>query len=273
MPHEDWEPRAFDPHVPSVARMYNYFLGGAHNFGCDRDLARQIEATLPDAGWIARQNRGFVIRAVTHLAGEGYDQFIDVGCGIPGAVTVHHAVQSVNPAARVVYVDTDPIVLALTRQIVRDHNLIGVGVVDADARRPVDIFMDPSTRELIDLANPVVVVLAAVMHFVPDSDDPASVMANYWATMPYGSALVFSHGTAADDDAPASAVRELYQARTDAHGAVTRSRSEVSALLGGFEVSEPGVTWVTDWYPGPELRLVDDGPRSHLLGAVAKVPW
>jgi len=264
----DWTPQQVNERVPSVARMYDYFLGGAHNFAVDRELARQVLEVMPDAGYIARANRDFVVRAVRTLATEGYDQFVDIGAGLPGAGSVHSIVHQINPAATVVYVDNDPIVLAHGHEVTR--NLERVAMVEGDARDIAGMFLDPVIRGLIQPGRPVVVVLAAVLHFMADDEQPAQTVAEIRQEMCPGSVLVFSHGTGRPDDAPLAAVRDLYD-HTD-HHAVPRSPDGIQALLAGFDMRPPGLTWVPRWYPDLGIRsVVDDGSRTRMLGVVADV--
>lgn len=265
----EWTPPQWRDDVPSVARMYDWFLGGALNFAVDRDLAHLVLAAMPDAQFIAQANRHFVARAVRKLVREGFDQFLDIGSGLPGQYAVHEIARAINPRVRVVYVDTDPVVLAHGQQATR--NVPGVAMIEGDAHDPPAIFDHPTVRDVLRTDRPVVALLAAVVHFMPDSEQPAEIMAELRGCLSRWSVLVFSHGTSTPDDPDVAAVRGLYT-RSD-HEAVPRTRGEIEALLdrAGFVVRPPGLSWVTDWYPEPSVRPVGVGPRSRMLGAVADV--
>jgi hypothetical protein len=246
--------------------MYDFFLGGAYNFDSDRRLARKVIAQYPDITFAARANRAFVMRAVRYLATVGIDQFIDLGCGLPSAGAVHSQVRAINPAARVVYVDNEPV--AVQHGLMMLDGVPGVEIIQADLRYLDTVFDHPVTRELIDLSRPVGVLLAAVLHFVLDADDPAGVVAAIRDTLASGSGLVVSHATA-DGDASIDKARELYE-RSQNPGQ-TRTRVEVAALMTGFRLVSPGVVWVPDWQPDMPYDR-DRSPHSHLYGAVGRKP-
>lgn len=263
-----WTSADIDHDRPSAARLYDYYLGGAYNFTSDRELARRIMAVLPDMPVIARENRRFVIRAVQRLAAEGYDQYLDVGCGLPVTGAVHEVVRTVLPAARVVYVDNESVAVAHGERLLA--TIDGTAMVNGDLRDPSSFLDAPATRDLLDLTRPVVVVLAAVIHFVRDDEHPAALLAELRDRLPAGSRIVLSHGTAGDTPATGAAVAQLYEESTN--HAVQRDREQVATLLTGYTVDE-GVTWVSDIYPDPtDPPTPDAGPRTHMYGAIATVP-
>lgn len=262
-----WTSPEIDHEIPSAARLYDYYLGGAHNFASDRELAERIMTVLPDMPYIARANRGFVVRAVRRLAEEGYDQYIDVGCGLPVTGAVHEVARKIVPTARVVYVDNEAVAVAHGERMLRAVD--GAIMVNGDLRDPASFMDAPATLDLVDFGRPVVIVLAAVMHFVQDSENPAGIMAELRDRLSSGSRIVLSHGTAGDTRATGAAVTELY--KESSNRAAERDRGQVEALLADFRVDE-GVTWVTDIYPDPgEPVSPDAGPRTHMYGAVATV--
>jgi hypothetical protein len=265
--YSDWTSPEIDTTTPSAARLYDYYLGGAHHFEADRELGRQILLALPDMRFTAQRNRMFVIRAVRLLAQHGFTQFVDVGCGLPATGAVHEVVQQVNPLCRVVYVDNEPVAVAHAELMLAD--VPNTGVVAGDLREPASFLHDPTTRELLDFTRPVVVVVAAVMHFVTDQENPVGVMTEIREGLPPGSVVVFSHGTAGEDLTGSRAVVDLYE--QSSNHAVPRSRAQVEELLAGYRALGPGFRWVTEICPEDEAEAAD-GPRSHMYGVIAAVP-
>ncbi|HEY3754431.1 MAG TPA: SAM-dependent methyltransferase [Pseudonocardiaceae bacterium] len=264
--YSDWTSPEIDTRTPSAARLYDYYLGGAHHFEADRELGKQILEALPDLRFIAQRNRMFVIRAVRMLAGQGFTQFIDVGCGLPATGAVHEVVQQVDPAARVIYVDNEPVAVAHAELMLAE--VPGTGVVAGDLREPESFLDHEITRELLDFTKPVVVVAAAVMHFVNDEENPAEVMAQIRRGLPPGSLVVLSHGTAGEDLSASRAVVDLYEQSSN-HVKV-RNRAQVEALLAEYQLLGPGVTWVTEICPEDGAEI-EDGPRTHMYGVIAAV--
>ncbi|BCJ36751.1 hypothetical protein Athai_42540 [Actinocatenispora thailandica] len=245
---------AEDPARPAIdisranpARIYDYLLGGAHNFEVDRRAGDQM---LPTARQTARINRGFLRRAVRFLAEQGIDQFLDLGSGIPTVGNVHEIARRVNPAARVVYVDNEPVAVAYAQQLLAED--AQTEMVDADVRDPDAVWRSEAARRLLDPDRPIAVLLAAVLHFVPDGDDPAGIVAGYVDRAGTGSCLALSHYTAdawqADQQRNADRAGEDYRRNTSTP-VVPRSRAELAALLTGLELLPPGITWAQDWRP------------------------
>ncbi|QUH02142.1 SAM-dependent methyltransferase [Saccharopolyspora erythraea] len=261
--------------APSVARVYDFLLGGKDHYAVDREVAQQVLAIAPDAGRAARANRAFLRRAVRHLVADaGIRQFIDLGSGLPARGNVHEIAHSVDPGARVVYVDNDPMVVAHNRALLADDAT--TTAVHADVVRLEEIVGDPEVRRFIDFDEPVGVLLFAVLHHVREEDDPAGIAATLRRALPSGSHLALSHF-----HNPAEANPEVArQAETseklfvDAFGGgCWRSRAEILDLLGGFDVLEPGVVPLAEWRPDP----ADPSPSLDLmhhqfLGAVARKP-
>ena len=182
-----------DTTVPSTARMYDYWLGGHDNFAADRAAALKVSEAAPEAQLMAVENRRFLRRAVRYLAAEaGIAQFLDIGTGLPTQGNVHQVAQDINPAARVVYVDNDPMVLAHSRALKTGGNTV---VIEADLRDPRAILDQPGTRKLIDFSQPLAVLLVAVLHFISDDEDPHAIVAAIRDALPPGSYLVLSHVT------------------------------------------------------------------------------
>ncbi|MEJ2577688.1 MAG: SAM-dependent methyltransferase [Kineosporiaceae bacterium] len=187
---------AFDTSVPHPARRYDYWLGGKDNFAADRASGDAIEAVFPTIRVTAVENRRFLARAVRFLTAEvGIDQFLDVGTGIPTANNTHEVAQQVNPAATVVYVDNDPIVLAHARALLNSHPNGATAYIDADLRQPETILTDPALAATLDLSRPVALMLVSVMHFFPDQDEPHAIVHQLAQALPADSYLVLSHAS------------------------------------------------------------------------------
>jgi hypothetical protein len=246
---DQWLPSSVDLTRPSVARMYDYFLGGSHNFAVDREAAKAVEKIYPGMAGAARANRNFLRRAVRYLSHQGIDQFLDLGSGIPTVGNVHEIAQHTNPDARVAYVDVEPVAVAHSISLLaEDPRAIAVR---ADLRDPAAVLGNPEVRALLDFDRPVAVLLAAVLHFVPDSDHPHAVVAAYRDAVQSGSYLAISHGSLEgipqDNVTSGERVRAVYQ-RTDAQ-LVLRSRSDIAAFFDGLDVVAPGVVLLPEWRP------------------------
>ena len=254
MPHRPaWAPDDIDIEQPSVARMYDYFLGGSHNFAADRALAEQAMRVFPDAPHLVRANRAFLHRVVTYLAGSGIDQFLDLGSGIPTGGNVHDVAYAANPAARTVYVDSDPVAVAHSKALLAD--LPYATVRHADLRDPESILGDPVLADYLDLSRPVAVLLVSVLPFIPDSDDPAEVVAVYREATAPGSYLAISHGTSDYQPEAVRKVENVY-AKSSQPGTF-RSRAEILALMPGYELVPPGLVDVIHWRPDSDALAQD----------------
>jgi hypothetical protein len=185
-------PFGIDTTVPMTARVYDYWLGGHDNFAVDRVAALAVSEVAPEAPLMAVENRKFLRRAVRYLVEAGITQFLDVGTGLPTQGNVHQVAQQINPDARVVYVDNDPMVLAHSRALKTGGNTI---VIEADLREPQAILDHRGPRELIDFTQPLAVLLVAVLHFISEKDNPSSIVATIRDVLPAGSYLVISHVT------------------------------------------------------------------------------
>ena len=237
----------FDPSVPNVARIYNWLLGGKDNFACDRRAAAKLLDAVPHAALAARENRAFLHRAVRFLAHEaGIRQFLDIGAGLPAASAVHEIIHGAVPPPVVVYADNDPVVIRHAEALTGGR--AGVAAVQADLRQPRELLDVAANRTLIDLAQPVAILLVAVLHFVEDSEDPFAIVNSYKDHMGPGSFLVISHVTA--DHIPPGAARQAREAYADASApGVPRTRGEVLEFFGGLEMVRPGLVNVSAWRP------------------------
>jgi SAM-dependent methyltransferase len=258
---QSWVPNEVDLNRPSAARIYDYYLGGSHNFAADREVARQIVSLVPEVPRIARANRSFLRRAVEYLVGVGVRQFLDIGSGMPTAGNVHEIAQRVAPDARVVYVDIDPVAVAHSRTILAGQDR--VAVVQADLRDPDAVLKDPDLRAVLDLTQPVAILMISLLHFVPDSDDPAGVIAQYRDAVVPGSYLVISQINQGDPDSPdGQATLEIY----DRIGAPLRPRSEAELLplFAGFDLVEPGLVALAEWHPESVEDVNSSSERVNL---------
>jgi hypothetical protein len=187
-----WVPPEIDITKANIARVYDYWLGGSHNFRADQDVARAMIAVDPNIRAMMRANRAFLGRAVRYLAREGgIRQFLDIGSGIPTEQNVHEVAQAAAPGTRIVYVDNDEVAVAHSRLMLEDNP--DATVIQADLREPDKILADPETQLLIDFTQPVALLLLAVLHFVPDMANPAQILATLRDAVPPGSYLVICH--------------------------------------------------------------------------------
>ena len=248
----------FNPTVPSAARIYDYLLGGKDNYAVDRAAADGLLAVVPDQRELARANRAFVLRAVRFLAEQGVRQVIDLGTGLPTSPSVHEVMHAIHPSARVVYVDRDPMVKAHNDALLA--TVAGVSSLDGDIRRPEEILHVLRRHRLIDFAEPVILILAAVLHLVPDALHPAGIVARFREPLAAGSHLVLSQFAAHSDPEAMAALRSI--ANGTAVETYFRSREEIGRFFAGFELLPPGVVDVERWRPEaetPETRLKISG--------------
>jgi hypothetical protein len=264
-----WVPEGVDVAVPNAARMYDYALGGYHNFAVDREFVERAEAAMPGVRVLGHVNRAYLGRVVRRLAGAGIHQFLDIGSGIPTLGNVHQVAQEAAPGARVLYVDIDPVAVAHSKAILADNPR--AGAIEADLRRPAEILNHPDVTELLDFSQPVAVLLIAVLHFVSDDDDPPGIIAQLSDALVSGSYLAISHAAPAPTakrQEELEGVQELYK-RTPSPLHL-RTRDQLAGLLAGLEIVSPGVVPVTDWHPDPEEA--DDESQPSMLGAVGRKP-
>ena len=233
----------FDTGVANVARVYDYLLGGKDNFAADRQLGDQLRAAFPEAAWIARENRAFVGRAVRFCVEQGLDQFLDVGSGLPTMDNVHDVARRSMPAARVVYVDNDSTAIAHANALLASSD--GVTAIPGDAREPGKVLADAQVHGQLDPTRPFAVLLAAVLHFITDEQDPAAIVATFVDAMPSGSYLVLTH--AVHDQRPEDAAKASSMYRSATSPLVTRAKHEVAEFFAGLELVEPGMSHASQW--------------------------
>ena len=238
----------FTPGVAHPARVYAYWLGGKDHYPSDRKVAEEVAAHRPQVVADARANRAFLARAVRYLVGQcGICQFIDIGPGLPAPDATHTVAQAIAPDSKIVYVDNDPLVLAHARALLTSGPEGTCEYIGAELRKPDKILAEAGRT--LDFTQPAAVILAAVLHFLTDADDPAGIVAALAAALAPGSLVAISHLTS--DFAPdaVTAAVAAYNALVPS-GITARSHAQVTALFGGLPLVPPGIVPVTEWRPG-----------------------
>ncbi len=257
---------------PSSARIYDYFLGGAHNFEVDREAAVALQQAHPAIGLGMRANRSYLRRAVSFLTSAGIDQFLDLGSGIPTVGNVHEIAQRTNPDAHVVYVDLEPIAVTHGNTILAGNDR--AVAIHADLRRPAEVLDHPDTKAMLDLERPIALIVAGVLQYVSDADDPAGVIAGYTDRLVPGSYLAMSHPSQDDltheRKAGTSTVGTVYDRTATPFTYRTRSRFE--ALFTGLDLVEPGVVHMWSWHADADGEHNELDGRLTGFAGVARLP-
>jgi hypothetical protein len=274
MSDDDVIPVGVDPTRPSPARLYDYYLGGTHNFEVDRQAAEQIRALMPELADAAWANRGFHGRAAVWMARQGIRQFIDIGSGLPTQNNTHQALRQVTRDARVVYVDVDPMVAAHAAGLLANDG--STALITADLRDPGSVLGDPELRRLLDLRQPVGVLMTAVLHFVADGSDPWRVVREYMTAVAPGSYLAVSHVTF--DRLPPRITEQgqaVYaQASSDIYA---RTAEQVTRFFDGLELvpaqpdGEPAISYVGVWGAEDPEAADSDGQRAAYCGVARRL--
>jgi hypothetical protein len=256
----------FDPSVPSAARIYDYLLGGKDNYASDREAAEAILRIEPESAAVARQNRAFLGRAVRYLVQEaGIRQFLDIGSGLPTGGNVHEVAQAAAPESRAVYVDNDNIVLAHARALLDSAPQGRCGYVQSDFRDTTRIVTQAA--ETLDFTKPVAVLLIALLHFIPDADDPWAITGRLMDAVPSGSYLAVTHATLESLADPASkGLLDKVYAGTPSGGVTPRPRAEIERFFSGLEMTSPGLVSITAWRAEPG----DPAARTLFYGGTAR---
>ncbi|MEU3853807.1 SAM-dependent methyltransferase [Streptomyces sp. NPDC029554] len=255
-----YEGSAIDPTRPSIARVYDYLLGGKDNYAVDREIGDVFKRDLPGSVAIAFANRAALTRAVAQIAKTtGIRQFIDLGSGLPTADNVHQVAQRHAPESRVVYVDIDDQVLVHGRALLEENDR--TRVVAVDVRDPEAIRSHPATVEIIDFARPVAVIFSAILHHVNDDEDPAGIV-RYWRDqVPSGSHFFISHFRSGDNPETREAEKVLQQ--TFGRGR-WRTDAEIASLLDGLEILDPGIVPAPLWRPDESDHRWNSGEQREL---------
>ena len=269
--HKHWYNQEDDGlYRPNPARIYDAALGGFANFAADRAALEALVDVYPDSLLGARANRAFLRRAVAFLAAQGIDRFLDVGSGLPTVGNVHEIAQRVNPAARVVYVDNDPVAVGYSRDILVKEPPPHVAVVEADLREPATILAHRDVRRLLAGSRPAALILAAVLHFLPDDDEALRSVRALTAALPPGSYLAIAQGTVegASPEMVAQFTR-LYEKTT--HPLGFRSRAQLARFFEGFALVEPGIIFTPAWRPDNAYDpFVDEPERAAGIAGVGR---
>ena len=257
-----WVPPEVDPHKPSVARIYDFLLGGAHNFDVDRQMVDKLLAVQPNVRQIALRNRAFLRRSVRFLLEQGIRQFLDLGSGIPTVGNVHEIAQSEIPGTRVVYVDYEPVAVAHSQLLLRDNP--DADIVFADVTNPDDVLGASATRRLLDFGQPIAILAVTLGHYLPPRSRPAQIFAGYRDAVAPGSYLVLTHLTDDFDSVNGDEIVDTMRATQD--NVFPRTRAEVLAMFDGFELVEPGLTTTSLWRPEPGIAVADPAEDGLYAG-------
>lgn len=268
MTEQAWAPRGVDVEQPNPARIYDYMLGGGHNFAADREAAEHIVTLIPRAREVVRCNRAFLRRAVLFLVSQGVRQFLDLGSGVPTVGNVHEIAQQADSRAKVVYVDKEPIAVTHSRLLLEDNDR--ATVLQADLREPETILTAPQTRQLLDFDQPIGLLTVSVLHFLPDEERPGDILAAYRDQLAPGSYLALSHVTADPNADEVAQAMEVY--RRSGNPVYPRDQTQVGALFAGFELVEPGVISAASWHPESDDDNGPDVEYAEVLVGVARKP-
>jgi SAM-dependent methyltransferase len=262
----NWVPTSVDLEKPSAARMYDYLLGGNHNFAVDRDFLAKLLAIQPEAKRFAIMNRAFMRRAVLFMAEQGIRQFLDLGSGIPTVGNVHEIAHQADPGARVVYVDNEHVAVEHSQLLLKGNE--NAVMVHADITRPGLVLNDPATKRMLDFSLPIGLLAITIGHYVLDEHDPAAVFGAYRDALAPGSHLALTHLT---DDFKLVRGDELAELMKKSQNKIqARTRSEVLALFGDFDLVEPGLTTTSQWRPETEPAAVRDPGDDGLYAGVGR---
>jgi SAM-dependent methyltransferase len=259
-----------DVERPSAARIYDYLLGGYHNFEVDREVARRFVEILPRAPLIMRANRAFVRRVVKFFVEQGIDQFLDIGSGIPTVGNVHEIAQEMNPSARVVYVDIDPVAVRHGEEILRENT--NTVIIQADTREPQAILNHPDVARLLNFGKPVAVLITSVLLFLTEDDEAYRVVRTLRDALAPGSYIAISHPT--NEGAPEEQEAEAGALYAAAGSPIRlRSRAEIERFFDGLDVIEPGLVFLPLWRPeDPDDLYYDQPEQAGMLSAVGRKP-
>jgi hypothetical protein len=263
----DWVPYGVDVTVPNAARMYDYWLDGAHNFAVDRVMCDKVQQVLPAVRDVARIQRSFLRRAVLFMVNSGIRQFLDIGSGIQTVGNVHEIAQRANAECRIVYVDKEPVAIAHSELLLEDNDR--AAAILANLSDVEDILDHQQAKRLLDLDQPIGLLMVGLLHFVPDSWDPVGILARYRDRFPSGSYLALSHVTADGNPSGLTEAVQLYQHTPEP--VYLRSHEEVLRLFAGFELVEPGLVGCALWRPsGPGDTSDSTRMNALLYGGVSR---
>lgn len=263
-----WAPQGIDLTVPSVSRMYDYYLGGSHNFEVDREAGRKAIDGWPGLPKIMQANRAFMRRSIEYAVSEGVTQFLDIGSGIPTFGNVHEVALTADPRSRVLYVDNDPVAVAHSRAVLQGSEQ--ADVVSADFRSPQDVLLSAEADRMLDLEKPVALMLVALLHFIEDKDDPWKTVAEFRDALPPGSLIVLTHAAEGETRKPARAQETMDVYRSFGSPLCLRTRADVLAFLDGCELVDPGLVPMPRWRPDTPPEQEDQVTFHGLAGVGRK---
>jgi hypothetical protein len=266
MERPSWAPEGIDVELPSAARMYDYYLGGSHNFSADREVARKALSVLPQGPILAQSNRSFLRRAVQWCAAQGITQFLDIGSGIPTLGNVHEVAQAAVPEARVAYIDIDPVAIAHSLAILANNDRATAS--QGDLRDPRGILDNPEVTKLIDFSQPVAVLMVAVLHFVPRDEDIIDIVTTFSNETVPGSYIVISHAT--DEGWPEESRRIVDLYRNTANPLTLRNKERIGRFFNGYRIVDPGVVLTSEWHPESSGTSEPQSTRAGVYAGVGR---
>jgi len=266
-------PSYIDATKASIARVYDYALGGKDNYPVDRDVIEALRAAAPEAELLAVDNRGFLVRAVRFLAGQaGIDQFLDCGSGLPTAENTHQVAQRLRPEARVVYVDNDPTVVAHGQALLEENERTAFS--PGDLTEPRKVLEDPVVTRHLDFDRPIALLQVGTLHHYDETGlTCAELMAQYIDALPSGSYVAIAHflDPQDEDSALARRMEEVFVHSPMGTGRF-RTRDQILAMVSGLDLVEPGLVRCFEWWPdGPQLSPVVPAQRC-IAGVVGRKP-
>ncbi|WP_369216698.1 SAM-dependent methyltransferase [Streptomyces flavofungini] len=264
-----WAPPGIDISMPSVSRIYDYYLGGSHNFEVDREAARKAMEFMPGLPKVMQANRAFMRRAVRFAVEQGVTQFLDIGSGIPTFGNVHEVAGRASDEARVMYVDHDPVAVAHSKAVLNGCDR--AGVITADLRKPQDILGSPEVGALLDLSRPTALLLVAVLHFVEDAYDPCAAVAELRDGLAPGSLIVLTHASYEGIPVPPEQAGRTVGVYKDIRNPlIMRSRDEIARFFEGYDMVEPGLVPMPHWRPDTAPEEEDPYSFSGFAGVGRK---
>jgi S-adenosyl methyltransferase len=261
-----------DTSRPSVARVYDCFLGGKDNYEVDRQVFLEVDAVAPQMKLLTRDLRSWLVRAIRFLAREArIDQYLDLGAGLPVAENTHQAAQRMHPDARVIYVDNDPVVAAHGRALLEDND--HTHLVMADLAKPDEVFGHPDVTRYLDPDRPIALIHHSTIHHIADDEQPLEIMRRYIELMPSGSYLALSHFADPQDDGPGTELARFVE-NVFTKGAMGsgffRTREQIERYFEGLEMVEPGLVRVSEWWPDGPLLTTSSADALALVGVARK---
>ena len=264
-----WIPDEIPLDKPNAARMYDYFLGGYHNFEADRVIAEKIYQVYPDIGLSGQVCRANLRRTINFLIEQGIDQFLDIGSGIPTVGNVHEVAQKANPAARIIYVDIDPVAVAHCKAMLEDNP--NATAISGDVGQPEQILNHAEVKRLLDLSKPVAVLLFSVLHYVLDTDQAYRAVRTLRDVVTPGSYIAIQYFST--EGGPPGVVEQMQKLLADSIPTVALTRADILKFFDGLEMVEPGLVYPSLWRPeGPDDLWLDQPNRCLGFAGVGRKP-